>query len=712
MEGTSRLGNFEPTTNGNMFNLLNTEKMKKLMSTITALSAVLAAAVGLTGCENPDNENVTPGKTVFELTQDTVNVSAEGGTASIGYKLVEPQEGASVQPDYTADWLGDFDASVEGTITFNVAANETEAERKTEVTVTYADQKDSFVVVQSGPEGGGEEPDETPFAVTVDSIGIDRVLVSVVPLDKEGTYDVGAVTPESLNTFPEDILFVEEYLIPYYRELAGANSMTIQELMSNWLLKGDQSRIPIAGLSPEGTYYVYCIGLTTSLDITTEFVKTEFTTEPLGVFDASISVDVHGASADVTVTPADDQTGYYSTVFNGIGHDDALIVESAQYAIEQQVASMGMYNFPREVIIGGLTDYGQTTEQYDLDAQADYTAVALTISADGYITSLPVTHEFKTDDAALSDNVITVDFTSVAGRKVEFDVNVTVPGDTYVFFFYQYTDDFKAMSEDDIIQYVIDNESISHYLRRNSVSTYYDNLHPKTEYVVYAFGYSGGVATTELFTYPVTTAEAVMNDCAFSYDFGPYYDGTEAAQQYPDRLSHAAGGVILPAKYVAEGEYTAVWHNVFLGDVTDPGVYLDETIYQMLREDGYAWMDMNMIYVLEYDQVYTLCGMVETTDGNFSALYRQKIGPFTPDGCSPIEGLAGWPGLSSAAKAYALDINNIDRVSPLRPGSGSVIEKTAGGMQPEGRGASDVVTVNAENSGVLLFTRSERKRLS
>ena len=684
------------------------------MSTITALSAVLAAAAGLTGCENPDNENVTPGKTVFELTQDTVNVSAEGGTASIGYKLVEPQEGASVQPDYTADWLGDFDASVEGTITFNVAANEMEAERETEVTVTYADQKDSFVVVQSGTEGGGEEPAETPFTVTVDSIGIDRVLVSVVPLDKEGTYDVGAVTPESLNTFPEDILFVEEYLIPYYRELAGANSMTIQELMSSWLLKGDQSRIPIMGLSPESTYCVYAVGLTTSLDITTEFVKVEFTTEPLGEFDASIDVAVNGPKADVTVTPADDQQSYYSTVFDGHGHAEDLLIESAQYAIEQQVASMGMYGLPREVIVGGLTNRGQVTDPYDLQAETDYTAVALAISTDGYIASRPVVEEFTTGETAKSDNVITVDYTLVSGRKIEFTVNVTVPDDPYVFFMYQYNDGFKAMSDDEIIQYVINNESMGHYTRRGSVSSYRDALIPETEYIVYAFGYSGGEASTELFAYPITTTEAVVNSCTFSYDFGPYYDGTEAAQQYPDRLSHAAGGVILPAKYVVEGEHTAVWHNVFQGDVTDPDIYLDETIYQMLRGDGYTWLDMNMIYVLDYDQEYTLCGMVETTDGNFSELYRQKIGPFTPDGCSPIEELAGWPGLTSAAKAYALDINNIDRVSPLRPESDDVIEKAAGGyvsgMRPEGRNSLEVMTetVDTADSGIRLFTRLER----
>lgn len=680
--------------------------MKKLASFILLSAAMMTA--GLYGCQQPENEE-KPGKvTVFELTQDTVTVAAEGGEASIGYKLEEPQEGATVQPSYEADWLGDFDASVEGTITFNVAANETDTKREAEVVVTYADLKDSFVVVQNAAGGGDEpEPTEAAFEITVDSTGCDKILVSVVPLDKEGTYDMGAITRESLNTFPEDIMFVEEYLVPFYQSQADAAGMTVEELMSQWLLKGDQSRVPIAGLSPESTYYVYCVGLTTSLEITTELVKYEFTSAPLGEFDAQIDVTVEGPKATVKITPADDQTGYYSAVFDGVGHDEDVLIASVQGALESAAAQLTMWGMSYDAAIAAVTKWGETTQEYDLAAEMEYTAAAISVGTSGVATSRPVVKEFVTGKTAQSDNVITVDYTLVSGRKVEFDVNVTVPDDPYVFFFYQYTDDFKAMSEEEIIQYIIDNENMNSYTRRGSVSSYEEALTPETEYVIYAFGYAGGSANTELFTSTVTTTEEVLNDCVFSYDYGPYYNGTEAAEKYPTSLSQAVGRVVLPATYVVEGEYTAAWHNVFQGDVTDPSDYPDEYIYQNLRHDGYTWLNKGMIYILDFGQEYTLCGFAETVDGNFSVLYREKIGPFTLEGCSPIDGLVGeglqaprfaMPAPRDYVTAPMVQENMNDGLSLRR-------DESSAGIASSTAQVSEVLDTIPEEEGIRIFTR-------
>lgn len=646
-------------------------------------------AAGLSGCQQPENENgEEPGKaTVFELTQDTVTVAAEGGEASISYRLEEPKDGATVQPSYEADWLGDFDASVEGTITFTVAANETDAKREAEVVVAYADQQDSFVVVQNAVDGGDEpEPDpDAPFDITV-NVSEGTAIISVVPKDKEMTYDCGAITPASLNMFPDDMTFVEEYLIPFYQQQAEAGGMTVEELLSQWLLVGDQPEIKVTGLAAETEYYAYCIGLTTSLEITSEFVKVPFETDPLKAFDATVEVTVTGPHADVKVTPADPEEGYLIVVFEGHGLDTDAMVAGAQQYVENMVMMYTIWGSSRESVVAMITSYGEKTNVYDLTALTEYTAAAVALSTDGNgtVSSAPAIDEFTTGETPQSDNVITFEMDHISGHRADYTV-YTTNDDPYVFFTYPYTDEWKAMSEQEIIDYISANEDLAYWTRTGSVSTYDEGLWAETEYVVYAFGYSGGNVNTGLFTFTYTTTETTYNDSKFTYEFGPYYNGTEAAEKYPDQLANAVGKVVFPATYQVEGDWYGIWHDLYQGDMTDETEYSDEIIYMALRQDGNTWLSQSMVYILEFDQVYTLCGFVETEDGSFSELYRQTVGPFTLDGCSPIDQFEGnfAPASSNAAKALA-PIDPMQTVSKGPEADTRIQTVTAGtGLQKE-----------------------------
>lgn len=637
--------------------------MKKSMSLLIPFMAAMSV-IGMSGCDDP----VEPVKeeTTFELTQDTVRIAAEGGTASVGYRLVEPQERTAPQPDTKADWIGSFDASVEGTISFEVAANADTLEREAEVTVTYADINDSFTVVQDAADKQEEpeEPEEpSPFKITIDECTSSAATISVIPEDKEITYDLGAITPESLNVFPSDEDFVEQYLIPYYEQVATQNNLSLEDFLREWLLAGDQAGLQVAGLTAESDYYAYCVGISLTGEITTEFVKEPFTTPGLERFDATIDVAVDGPDATIVVDPESDEEGYYVTVFEGKGHNDADMVYSAQSSIESQIIAYSIWGVSREMVVTMLTHTGTDTLSYNLPATSDYTAAAFTIDANGYITSNPAIKEFTTEDVPQSENEISVEYTYVGGRKVEFTVHTTT-NDTYVFFFYEYADGFKNMSDDEIIDWISANEDLDFYTRPGGdVASSREGLRQLTEYVIYAFGYSGGVVNTELFTSTVTTTEAVLNDCTFEYEYGPYFDGTEAAEKYPNSLSGAAGRVVFPANYKVEGDWYGIWHNLYAGDLTDKEQYPDEDVYQALRVNGNSWISSNMIYLVDYGEVCTLCGFVETEDGNFSELYRQVVGPFTEEGCSPIDEFNN-PDLSSAS-APQTAMSNVRFYEPL-----------------------------------------------
>ena len=601
---------------------------------------------------------------------------------SVQYTLTNAQDGLSVQPDTEADWINGLDASQTGIISFVVSENTETTSREADVTVTYGELQDGFKVIQEGTVP--DQPEEpSAFEITITDVSSNSFTMDIIPEDKELTFDYGGISVADLNTLPDDETFVNEYLIPQFQATADANGMTLEQFLAQYLVYGDQIGLTVQGLAAETDYYAYAVGISTTGEMTTEFVKVQVTSEPLSTFDATIEVDVNGPDATVTVTPADETIGWYPTVFIGQGHSNADMIASAQQGIESAIMTYGFFGLSREQAVTTLTKYGQQSLPNELDATSDYTAAAFSIDANGYITSNPAIKEFTTGEAAMSDNQISQEITSNNGRKVEFTISTT-NDDPYVFFTYQYTGTWTEMSDQQIIDYILENEDVSWLTRYGSVSTYVEGLRQQTEYITFAFGVDGGVATTELFRFPFTTAEATMNDLKFSYSYGPYYNGDEAAAKYPDQLSGAAGGVVLPAQYQIDGEWYGIWHDIYLGDLTDKSEYPDEDVYQALRVNGNTWLSTTIIYILDPNEVYTMCGFVEAYDGSFGEIYRQVVGPFTLDGCSPIDDFT----LESSAAAFSRQnvecpFRPVDYMSPVELKSVKQAETVQMGLSTE-----------------------------
>ena len=601
---------------------------------------------------------------------------------SVQYTLTNAQDGLSVQPDTEADWINGLDASQTGIISFVVSENTDTTSREADVTVTYGELQDGFKVIQEGTVP--DQPEEpSAFEITITDVSSNSFTMDIIPEDKELTFDYGGISVADLNTLPDDETFVNEYLIPQFQATADANGMTLEQFLAQYLVYGDQIGLTVQGLAAETDYYAYAVGISTTGEMTTEFVKVQVTSEPLSTFDATIEVDVNGPDATVTVTPADETIGWYPTVFIGQGHSNADMIASAQQGIESAIMTYGFFGLSREQAVTTLTKYGQQSLPNELDATSDYTAAAFSIDANGYITSNPAIKEFTTGEAAMSDNQISQEIVSNNGRKVEYNI-MTTNDDPYVFFTYQYTGTWTEMTDQEIIDYIMANENISWMTRYGSVSTYVEGLRQQTEYITFAFGVDGGVATTELFRFPFTTAEATMNDLKFSYSYGPYYNGDEAAAKYPDQLANAAGRIVFPAQYQIDGDWHGIWHDIYLGDLTDKSEYPDEDVYQALRVNGNTWLSATIIYILDPNEVYTMCGFVEADDGSFGEIYRQVVGPFTLDGCSPIDDFT----LESSAAAssrqnFECPLRPADYMSPVELKSVKQTETVQMGLSTE-----------------------------
>lgn len=100
--------------------------MKKLLSFPMLLGMILSVG----SCSSSDDDVLDQGP-VLTLAQSEVQVSAEGGSCTVAYKLENPVEGASltVSPE-TQEWVSDFTVDeAASTIAFEVAANTANEQR-------------------------------------------------------------------------------------------------------------------------------------------------------------------------------------------------------------------------------------------------------------------------------------------------------------------------------------------------------------------------------------------------------------------------------------------------------------------------------------------------------------------------------------------------------------------------------------------------------
>lgn len=219
--------------------------------------------VSESGTENPD----------LQLSVETVDAVSAGGEYYVEYTLTNPQSGMTVGVNAREDWLGPFDTSVDGRISFAVQEN-TGAARSSEVTVTYAGVERVFIVNQ---EAGAAEDEETISIEIVDASTL-NVIVSVIPSDKEMRYMASAATKEFIDSFASDEALFEDEM-DYYTTQAesfGVDLATYLQLVL--LFKGDNTALSLTATTYDEPYYAYAYGVDeVNVKLITKVFKKEFT---------------------------------------------------------------------------------------------------------------------------------------------------------------------------------------------------------------------------------------------------------------------------------------------------------------------------------------------------------------------------------------------------------------------------------------------------
>lgn len=108
--------------------------MKK--SYLLPITAALVL-VAFTGCKDNGQTETEQPDPVFELSDNAIQATAEGGLYDVNYVLANPVDGAELLLESDVDWVSDPDYSVDGKITVTVAPNMDNADRNANLHVTY-----------------------------------------------------------------------------------------------------------------------------------------------------------------------------------------------------------------------------------------------------------------------------------------------------------------------------------------------------------------------------------------------------------------------------------------------------------------------------------------------------------------------------------------------------------------------------------------------
>lgn len=195
---------------------------------------------------------------------EKIQAASEGGEYYVEYTITNPVSDAEIEVYSDAAWIGQFDTSAYGRISFSVQENTGES-RSADVEVKYAGIEKVFTVVQdAGSATGGKTID----IVIVDASTL-NIIVSIIPSDKEMGYIAMAAEKSFIDSFSSDEALFEDEM-NYYEEQAVAWGVDLATYLQYVVLfRGDNPEMPMSIMSYDVPYYVYAYGVNEE-DVTLE----------------------------------------------------------------------------------------------------------------------------------------------------------------------------------------------------------------------------------------------------------------------------------------------------------------------------------------------------------------------------------------------------------------------------------------------------------
>lgn len=655
--------------------------MLKIKTFALSLVAVMGLAF-FTSCEKPEGGKVDNNAPKINLEQTELNVGYEGGTYRINFTITNPVEGQSTMATPSENWISDvFVDDVNGVITFDVATNSSKDSRSAVLEVNYqgVEKPVQVTIAQSG--------DTTPeFEMVNVETTFREVTFDLLPLHKNRTYVMNVnsknyIIDEGLED--DEALFQDD--MAYFEYLGYWHGQSAVEIMAERAKEGDVIEQVITSCAPGTDYvlYAYYVDLTDGTR-TSDITRFTVTTRAVELTNVEFEIDytVNEAFVDVEIAPQDYSGSYYFDMLPA----DAADAYVATYGVTLEKYFEIWWNsnvtndinngFFAEEIISNYCSVGSDSHVFDLLQTTRYYLVSFAVEGHAYCASTPKFLEITTSTVSPSDLVVTPYVNNI--RSIKAEIGYTASNDDPYVSGLISAEEFETLGSSE-------QAKIASLIRlmdpiTTSTGSYkgeVKGLTPETEYVVFAFGFRGGVATTQMYTTTFTTLsdEPGAADLTMTNTIG-YFDLYDIAEVYPTYAGTAQtyGDVyaFYPVEFTIDPLGSKPYYVTYTWDskahyeqfIEENPNYLIE---QLLR-DGVKPVGRQLLWV-EYGKYNTIIYMAEDSEGRYSEMHVTGF-DVSKSGVSDIQLFVDWnEGTSNVAPNYVelpQDIQSAELTSSLQ----------------------------------------------
>ena len=603
--------------------------MRTTFRLFTAFATIMLA-VASWSCKPSSVDDVVDTTTSVKFDQEVVDLGYEETTVTLHYTINNGIEGIDIVASTEAEWISEIDAA-NGTLTFRVAENQDVKARETKLRVTYPNADTVYIVVKQA------EFDAITFELEVTANSSTSCSTLIKPSNEDYAYiaymaEVDYFLSAQITTAEE--LFQDDY--DYYMAFAKQwEAPLLKEFfLMNYIAYQGEYSIEWTGMVPDKEYvlYVYAIEFNEANDdywmaspVTYQMVTLE--SGELTEVDFNVDVDVNGPNATYHIAPQNWEGHYYLTIYEEGDYmyrntpadsDYSKLISSVWLDMMAELMASGYA--PNQIIelvcLQGDEEYSET-----LKGDTNYALVIYAVDmVDGMpqVVSKPQIINFTTEAIGASDMTLDI---KVENKYVRVaDVTVTPSTNEYYTVAIVPFSEVPESSNAEIIDWLNDNFSMDSY--HGEIFSHLNTLQPETSYSILAYGYYGGVVTTDLFRYDFTTdAESECENGVVRVDYDGPYSLAELEAYDPDYFYNYA-------MFESMGWY-AMWSEIFTEQPTqdmfyciysaqEVSVYGEEAIFADLVSYPCG---KTQLLTGENGKLYVMCAVCMDYRGNYSEMW-------------------------------------------------------------------------------------------
>lgn len=598
----------------------------------------MACMMLFTACKEAQTDDASNSETSLKFELYGIMLDGDGGTYDLKYTINNGIEGIDIATDTDVKWITRMEAQ-NGTLSFDYEPNFENAERSATIMVTYPNVNRVMINIRQSIFG------RVTFEMEITEQTTTSCTTKITPSDNETTYivymaEVAYLLGAQIGTSEE--LFRDDY--NYFMDFAEqVNAPELKEffLENYFAYQGEQS-IEWEGMMPGSDYvlYVYAVEFneenndyTLASPITHKMVVLDG--PELSTVDFNVKVEVNGPMATYKIDPQSWEGKYYLNIYE----EGDYMYRSADTPVDEKYAKLisdvwiGMMGdlflagYSADTIIEYMCLEGYEEYSETLKASTNYAIVVYGIGmVDGVpqVTSMPVVANFSTEEIGPSDMTIEI---KVENKYVRVaDITIT-PSKNEPFTAAIITkSNVPEIENKELISWLNNNVRMDNY--SGEITSHLNTLKPETEYSILAYGYWGGVVTTDLFRYDFKTdAAGVCENSVIRVDIGGPYSLMELEAYDPNKyynygMFESMGSYAMWAEIITEQPTKDLFFNIYKAEELVIGG--SEAIFEDLV--SYTCKQTELFTPMT-DKLYVMCAAAMDYRGNYSEVWMSD--PFS-----------------------------------------------------------------------------------